>query len=188
MFREQLPAPPRLGRLHSILRGRRRTLENHSPICESAAGTGGSGQGHGPPAARPALGGRKPPCLCVSSPALSLLLSYGSSCRIFGTVPRPSREGLSSSREAIRIAAGSPGFALVAEGPFPLPPLGRPSSRQDRGAALKDSETSATPRPPLQEKAQKCRDSHAEAGAAKVIFDVLLSSVMNSGSRGELSR
>lgn len=106
MFREQLPAPPRLGRLHSILRGRRRTLENHSPICESAAGTGGSGQGHGPSAAGPALGGRKPPCLCVSSPALSLLLSYGSSCRIFGTVPRPSREGLSSSREAIRIAAG----------------------------------------------------------------------------------
>lgn len=83
------------------------------PDLQNRGQTGGSGQaGHGPSRAfrafggHPALGGQKPPCLCVSPSPLSLLLRYGSSCRDVGTVPRPSREGLSSPCEAVRIAAG----------------------------------------------------------------------------------
>lgn len=112
MFREQLPAPPGLGRLHSILRGCRKTLGNYSPICKIAvrpAAQGREGMGLRSPSERSAA---TPPSADGSSLSLRFIVSFispsglGFLLQSFWDCARPSREGLSSPREAVRTAAG----------------------------------------------------------------------------------
>lgn len=134
-----------------------------------------------------------PPSADGSSLSLRFIVSFispsglGFLLQSFWDCARPSREGLSSPREAVRTAAGPHARWPVFSGGRVAFPTARvwdrpacggiagPRSRTRRHRLLRVPSL-------LQEKAQKCRNSLSEAGTAKVVFGALPFPVVNSGS------